>query len=204
MPLDHIVYAVPVLDDAVDDVERRLGVRAAKGGQHTGRGTHNALLSLEDGRYLEIIAPDPRQPEPAQPLPFGVGSSTRPHLAGWAWRVDDIDAVIARAREHGYDPGDAVAMERLTADGVRLQWRLTLNAAGGGPVPFLIDWGDTPHPSRSAPSGLTLLSLRFEHPEPASIATTLTALGADAQVVAAERPAMVATFAGPNGQGELR
>jgi len=95
-------------------------------------------------------------------------------------------------------------MQRLTADGVRLTWRLTLNAAGGGPVPFLIDWGDTPHPSRSAPSGLTLLSLRFEHPEPAAIVTALTALGADAEVVAAARPAMIATLDGPTGQGELR
>jgi catechol 2,3-dioxygenase-like lactoylglutathione lyase family enzyme len=204
MPVDHLVYAVPVLDDAVGDLERRLGVRAANGGQHTGRGTHNALLSLEDGRYLEIIAPDPLQAESSQPRPFGVDSASRPRMAGWAWRVDDIDAVIARARQHGYDPGDAVGMQRLTTDGVQLQWRLTLNATGGGPVPFLIDWGDTPHPSRSAPSGLTLLSLRFEHPEPATIATALTALGADAELVAAARPAMIATLDGPTGQSELR
>jgi catechol 2,3-dioxygenase-like lactoylglutathione lyase family enzyme len=204
MPLDHIVYAVPDLTAAVDDLERLLGVRAAAGGQHPGRGTHNALLSFGDGRYLEIIAPDPSQPDRNPPRPFGVDESGQPHLAGWAWRVDDIVLAIAHARRLGYDPGDPVAMARLTTEGVQLNWRLTLNATGGGPVPFLIDWGDTPHPSRSAPSGLSLLSLRIEHPDPGVIATALNALGADAEVVAAPQPALIATFDGPTGQGELR
>ncbi len=204
MPLDHIVYAVPDLTAAVDDLEHRLGVRASHGGQHLGRGTHNALLSLGDGRYLEIIAPDPLQPDRTPPRPFGVDVSGQPHVAGWAWRVDDIDVAIAHAREHDYDPGDPVAMHRLTTDGVQLNWRLTLNATGGGPVPFLIDWADTPHPSRSAPTGLSLLSLRIEHPEPETVARALGALGAEAEVVAAPQPALVATFDGPTGEGELR
>jgi hypothetical protein len=174
------------------------------GGQHPGRGTHNALLSFGDGRYLEIIAPDPGQEERDQPRPFGVDPSGQPPLAGWAWRVDDIDAAIAHARSQGYDPGEPVAMSRLTTDGVQLNWRLTLNATGGGPVPFLIDWADTPHPSRSAPSGLSLLSLRIEHPEPTLIAKALSALGAGAEVAAAPQPALIATFDGPTGQGELR
>jgi hypothetical protein len=204
MPLDHLVYAASDLTDAVTDVERRLGVRAAPGGQHTGRGTHNALLALGDSRYLEIIAPDPAQPEPTSPRPFGVDSSGPPHLAGWAWRVDDIDAAIARARQHGYDPGDAIAMQRLTTEGVQLNWRLTLNATGGGAVPFIIDWGDTPHPSASAPSGVNLRSLRIEHPDPKVVAAALTALGAEADVVAAPVLTLIASFDGPTGSSELR
>ncbi|MDQ1425441.1 MAG: hypothetical protein QOD72_2939 [Acidimicrobiaceae bacterium] len=204
MPLDHLVYAVADLTDAVDDLERRLGVRAAPGGRHVGRGTHNALLSLGEARYLEIIAPDPSQPNVTTARPFGVDGSAQPRLAGWAWRVDGIDDAIARARQHGYEPGDAVAMHRVTTEGVRLDWRLTLNATGGGPVPFLIDWGQTPHPSGAASSGLSLLSLCIEHPDPNTIAAAMTALGADAEVVAGPQPALVATFDGPAGQVELR
>jgi catechol 2,3-dioxygenase-like lactoylglutathione lyase family enzyme len=204
MPLDHLVYAAPDLTEAVDDLERRFGVRAAAGGQHRGRGTHNALLSFGDGRYLEIIAPDPSQPGSATPLPFGVDSSSSARLAGWAWRVDDIDAAVALARQAGFDPGDPVAMHRLTTDGVELHWRLTLNAAGGSQVPFLIDWGETPHPSRSSPAGLRLLSLRIEHPEPDTIAAALSAMGAEADVAAAPHVAIVATIESALGRHELR
>jgi hypothetical protein len=204
MPLDHLAYAVPDLAGAIADLERRVGVRAARGGQHPGQGTHNALLSLGEGRYLEIIAPDPGQPDPSSPRPFGVDPSAQPRLAGWAWRVDDIDAAIARARQHGYDPGDAIAMHRLTTEGVQLNWRLTLNATGGGAVPFLIDWGDTPHPSVSAPSGVNFRSLRIEHPDPEVVAAALTALGAEADVAAAPAMTLIASFDGPTGSSELR
>jgi hypothetical protein len=69
----------------------------------------------------------------------------------------------------------------------------------GGLVPFLISWGDTEHPAISAPRGLTLESFHPEHPDPASLAPMLTALGADAEIMLAAAPALVARLSGPNG-----
>ena len=172
--LDHIVFAAQDLDAAVESLHGRLGVRAGAGGRHVGFGTHNALLSLGEDAYLEVIAPDPTQPPPAR-RPFGLDSLAAPGLAAWAVACTDIDATVARARE-----------------------------LGGGPVPFLIGWGVTVHPARSAPSGLHLLEFRIDHPDPASIAGTRAALDVDVPVAEATRIGLVAIVAGPAETVELR
>lgn len=202
--LDHLVYAVHDLHAAIDEFEQRSGVRPAFGGQHVGHGTHNALASLDDGSYLELIAPDPRQDEPPLPRAFGVDRLVDPKLAGWAVRCDDIAATVARARSHGYDPGDPVPMERATPDGNVLRWQLTMASAGGGVIPFLIDWGATPHPSQSTPAGLRVVELTIEHPHPDEIRATLDAIGITFAIERAPAPALVALLDGPAGRFELR
>jgi hypothetical protein len=202
--IDHLVYAAPELDAAVDAVEERFGVRAAGGGQHLGLGTHNRLLALGPHTYLEIIAPDPRQPEPAAPRPFGVDGVTEPGLAGWAVACDDIDRAREEAVAAGFDPGEVIDGQRRTASGEVVRWRLTSNALAGGVVPFLISWGGAPSPALSAPAGLVLESLHVEHPDPALVAPRLRALGADVEVRLAAAPGLVAQLAGPTGRHVLR
>lgn len=203
--VDHIVYGVRDLDTGVAALERRLGVRAAGGGKHVGRGTHNALLGLGGRSYLEIIAPDPEQ-GPPEALPFGLDSLVRPRLAGWAIAVGSLDETVARARAAGYDPGRVRDMARVRPDGVVLRWRLTADppASPGFLVPFLIDWLDSPHPSESAPQGVRLVRLAAEHPEPGAVQPALDALGAGLAVVSGPEPALVALLDTPNGQVELR
>jgi hypothetical protein len=125
MLIDHLVYAAPDLAAAVTDVEERFGVRARAGGRHIGLGTHNALLALGAQTYLEIIAPDPGQPEPPVPRPFGVDGVSRGGLVSWALARDDIDAAVAWARSHGYDPGEVADGQRTGPTGTVLRWRLT-------------------------------------------------------------------------------
>jgi hypothetical protein len=202
--VDHIIYAAPDLEAAVADVEGRFGVRAAGGGQHMGQGTHNKLLALGPRTYLEIVAPDPGQPEPADPRPYGVDGMTRGGLVGWALACADIDEALAEARAEGFDPGEVIEGRRVAASGTVLRWRLTRNALTAGPIPFLISWGETPHPASSAPVGLLLESLHIEHPDPPSLAGPLRALGAHVEVRRAAAVALVAQVTGPRGTAELR
>ena len=202
--IDHLVYAAPDLQAAVADIAERFGVRARIGGRHPGRGTRNALLALGPQTYLEIIAPDPEQPASAVPHPFRLDSADCGRLVKWALTCEDIDATVARARDHGYDPGDVVDGHRAEPGGTVLRWRMTSGDLADGLAPFLISWGDTEHPARSAPSGLTLEAFRIEHPDPPSLLPALTALGADAEIKPAAAAALVAHLSGPNGSMVLR
>lgn len=204
MLIDHLIYAAPDLETAVAELEQRFGVRAGGGGSHPGRGTHNTVLALGARTYLEVIAPDPGQPEPAAPRPYGVDAVTRGGLVGWALACEDLDTALIASRATGFDPGDVTEGERLTPTGTVLRWRLPRNALAAGPIPFLISWGETPHPATSAPSGLTLESLRLEHPDPAVLQGPLDALDADVEVHRAPDVALVARLHGPHGSDELR
>ncbi len=204
--LDHFAYCVLDLDAACDELAERLGVRPGPGGQHRGLGTHNALLALGEGAYMEVIAPDPLQPTPARPRPFGMDSLTNPRLVTWAAKAPDIESKVERARTAGYDPGDVIQLGRDLPDGGRLEWRLTFpeQLPGDGLVPFLIDWGSTPHPSETAPRGCSLLSLRGEHPQPGLVKPLLQALEVDLDVAKGRAPALIATLQTPNGEIDLR
>jgi Histidine kinase len=61
-------------------------------------------------------------------------------------------------------------------------------ARPGGPIPFLIDWGDGVHPSTSAPTGLTLVSFHLEHPRPEVLTGVLDALAVQAAAVRGPAP----------------
>jgi hypothetical protein len=204
--IDHLVYAVPDLDLAVDDLDRRLGVRAAPGGQHLGRGTHNALLALGPATYLEIVAPDPRQPAPRTPRWFGLDALNGPQLLTWAAPKTDLAACAARARARGFILGDVLGGARARPDGATLSWHYTdpHTLIADGLVPFLIDWGTSPHPAASAPSGLTLSALTGEHPEPDTLAPWFETIDVTLPIARAPRAALIATIQSPRGVVELR
>jgi glyoxalase-like protein len=204
--VDHIIYAAPDLQAGIDAVEQLLGVRATPGGSHPGRGTRNALVALGPARYLEIIAPDPAQPNPSGPRPFRIDTVRAPALVTWAMKATSLDAEAANARQHGVVLGPVVAGSRTRPDGVVLRWRYTDSRieVADGLVPFIIDWGSTPHPAQTAPTGATLVGLRAEHPDAARVAGMLLAIGADLHVTQGPRPTLIATIDSPKGRVELR
>ena len=200
--VDHLVFAVADLDRGIELIERLTGVRAVIGGRHPGLGTWNALISLGPATYLEIIAPDPGQPDFSGTRPFGLDTLPGPRLVTWAARTSDIEAIAGI----GAGPGVVMSGSRRRPDGALLRWRFTdpAEVVENGVVPFFIDWGDSPHPAASAPPGATLAGLSVEHPDPERIIGLFRRLGIDIPVIPAAEPALVAVLDTPAGRVELR
>lgn len=204
--LDHLVLAGPDVAALATHITDRTGLAPRFGGHHDGRGTCNYLVGLGPGRYLELLGPDPDQPDPDAPRPMRVDDLASPRLVGWAVRTTDVDALVAAARERGYDPGDVHEMCRRTPDGTTLTWKLTPPEGGlGGVAPFVIDWLDSPHPSTGLP-GVDLTSVTLAHPEPARVEAALTALTVDTsgvEVRPGARPEITARLSLPGGALQL-
>ena len=204
--LDHIVYAAPDLAAGTAAVEALVGMRAAPGGPHPGLGTRNTLMSLGDDVYLEIIAPDPEQPDPPSGRPFDIDKMNEGRLITFAVHACDgetIEDVTVAMGACGEDPGPVAAMSRVKPDGEEIHWSLTMSA-GPGLVPFVIDWGDTTHPATVTPTGCTLVSLAGTHPDPDHITALYSAIGIDIAVTASDTVSLEATLDTPNGRVTLR
>ena len=204
--VDHLVFATLDLDREVDEIEKLLGVRATPGGQHPGRGTHNALIALGPTSYLEIIAPDPQQPPPKQPRSFGIDKSKRPGLVAWFVKASDLNRVRNEAVRLGVPYGEVISGSRRREDGTELSWHFTDSSVlvGDGLIPLLIDWGQSPHPATTAAKGASLVALEAEHPNLDSIRTMLRDLAIDLEVKAGPNAALIATIECPRGRVHLR
>lgn len=198
--LDHLVLATPDLDATSAEVAAATGVTPSVGGPHVGRGTRNELCSFGRDTYLEIIGPDPDQPPPAEPPPFGIDRLSERGIVTWCAKATDLGALVDRAAAAGLSMIGPEAMQRQAPEGL-LSWELALPAFDieGGILPFFIDWADSPHPSTTSAPGLTLSDLTGTHPDPARVGATLDLFGVSVPVVEGPAAGLSATLAGPAG-----
>jgi len=143
--IDHVVVAVNDLTRAIHDYER-LGFTVAIGGDHAHRGSHNALITFDDGSYIELIAfkhePPVRDNSWWDLLQIGEG------LVDFALLSDDLLAELDQLRAMGFEITGPMEGGRVRTDGIRIAWRVArLNTAGVERLPFLID-DITPHDLR--------------------------------------------------------
>lgn len=202
--LDHILLGCNDLDAGIAFVEERTGVRAAYGGVHPGRGTRNALLSLGERHYLEVIAPDPKQ-DSAEPFTVGHLSAlkqlTTPRLVGWAAHPGDVESLARRLRDEGIAAQGPSPGSRARPDGRSLRWKMLVLADDRqGSLPFFIEWSsDSTHPSVDAPRGCRLEHFAVAGPDPAELAKTCQRLGIEVAVERSEKPQIRARIVGTKG-----
>lgn len=204
--IDHLVYATPDLAASIAELESTMGVIAAPGGQHPGRGTRNALIALGPQSYLEVIGPDLQQPAPVAPRWFAIDSLTAPKLVTWAAKNSNLQELVSRAARQKIVLGPVAGGGRRRFDGSQLQWEFTdpETVVAEGIVPFFIDWGGSPHPANDAAAGCSLVEFRAEHPHARAVRSVLQSLQVDLDVLQASVPALIATVKTPKGDIELR
>jgi len=203
--MDHLVFGVPDLARGIEWVERLTGVRARFGGQHPGRGTHNALLSLGGRQYLEIIAMDPEQAEAPGLLYPELKSLSEPRFIAWAVAAENVVEIAKRLGAANVEHIGPLEGSRVQADGSLLAWQ-TLRPTGPSVegLPFFIEWQKgTPHPSQTSPSGCRLTSFEIDHPQPEQTRRILKSLGAEATITLGPRVRLRARLQTPKGEVEL-
>jgi hypothetical protein len=179
--IDHIVLGCATLAQGARFVEDQLGAAPLPGGAHAGMGTHNLLLGLGAACYLEVIAPDPEQPDPPRPRLFGLDDAKlrralarRPRLVGYVARTSGLAALAARL-------GPARLPAPFAMRRGDLSWRMALFAPGPHGqdplVPGLIEWEGRGAAARLPDSGCRLLELQAEHPDPAALRAVLADCG---------------------------
>ena len=200
---DHLAIGAEALESGAAAVADVLGVPLEPGGVHPAMGTHNRLLSLGPGAYLEVLAIDPGAPPPPQPRWFALDDFAGPPRPR-AW--------IARAEGGAEALGDALA---LAPQGVgrpmdfargALKWSMAVPESGwlpyGGVFPALIGWQGAAHPADSLPDrGVRLRRLVVSHPDAGALRAALAPLIADERLVITlgAEPALAAEFDTPQG-----
>jgi hypothetical protein len=205
--LDHLVVACKDLEQGAALLAERLGVELQPGGKHALMSTHNRLLRLGTGSYLELIAIDPDAPPPGRPRWYGLDSADvqariaeSPVLLTWAVRTDKIVEAVTRVPELG--------QVHVVTRGA-YSWRITIPEDGslqfGGLLPTVLQWDGDAHPTDAlAASGCELLDLSLSHPMSAGLVPMYRALRISGPVELKPGPkSIVARMRTPKGDVEL-
>lgn len=184
LKLDHLTIIAPTLAEGVAHVRACLDLDVPFGQRHAYMGTHNHLLQLGDGVYLEIVALDPDGRAPNRKRWFGLDDQKKVRadwdagrrLRGWVARTDDIDAVLA-GREAIFGRKVGLPMEAPTFD-FALKDDGSLPLDGG--APSIIDRrGKARSMAGIADLGARLREFRFEHPDVAHLSALYRELDID-------------------------
>ncbi|WP_027210290.1 VOC family protein [Burkholderia sp. WSM2232] len=196
--LDHLVVSARTLDEGTQYVADVLGVQPAGGGTHPLMRTHNRLLNLWGGAYLEVIAVDPHADNAYEAAPGAAprprlfaldDAATRarleagPYLSHWVVRVDRPKHLPTWQAQYPQRIPPIVPLTRgdfawglsVPEDGAFPSWQ----GVGDGVLPSLIQWDTARHPSALLPdSGIALKALKALHPQAGTVAEQLQWLGA--------------------------
>lgn len=141
--IDHVVLAVPELQVAMARLSEALGLAIEAGGEHPGRGTHNAIARFPEGSYLELLAVHDarlaRQSAGGRRLLARVDQGGG--WLGFALGTENLDRTITRLRSRGVAISRPEAVRRVRSDGTELRGSAAFleDDREDGLMPFVIE-----------------------------------------------------------------
>lgn len=162
--IDHIVYCVPNLEEAILWFENQTGIRPKIGGRHLEQGTKNALVHLGDKCYFEILATDNKNTKISENRWMGIDLITQPKITRWC--LNSVDLIKDKSIVQEYNPkmGMIHTGKRETNLGDLLSWQMILPLSNPEVevIPFMIDWsGSECHPTDTLPKGCNLIDVEL-------------------------------------------
>jgi len=200
--IDHIVYAVPDLEFAIDDLEKRTGVRPVLGGTHTSQGTKNALLNLGNTCYLEILSTDKNNVDIKPPRWMGIDLIDRPTISRWSLKSSDLQKDSTVLQKYHSDMGTIHAGQRKMTNGQLLTWEMMMPLSNPKVevIPFMTDWQQSvSHPTDQLSDDCQICKIQFIHPEPKLINMVFYELDVNIKVAKGASAAILLEIQTPNG-----
>ena len=163
--VDHVILGISRLDTGMKDFDQLTGVRPVYGGKHP-TGTENALVSLGDGTYLEIIAPQAGVAADAGPELAGLLTLKTLTPVGWAVASQNLTELRKQLTNAAFPVSAPDDGSRVTPSSGTLRWQTFDLATSLEGAPFFIVWADrSAHPSSTSPSGCSLERLAVASPD---------------------------------------
>ena len=150
--IDHFVLGIHDLKTGMDEFEAKSGIAPVFGGVHEKVGTHNALVSLGEGKYLEILAPIDKNSRANSA--FGDLNKETLTPVGWVIGTTNSSVIETILESHGIVHSGIIPLSRKTSQGNEIKWSNIFHHHEGKPSanPFFIEWEDLSiHPSITLP-----------------------------------------------------
>lgn len=160
--IDHIILAIKDLDQGMQQFEEITGLKPVYGGEHPNSDTQNAIIALEDGMYIEILAP--KTGLDSLPAFFQGMDALTP--IGFALNTNNMALLHQKLKALQLSTDGIQDGSRTTPNGSQLSWQiLMINEPAITMNPFFIDWSpNSEHPSKSENISCELNALHLKSP----------------------------------------
>ena len=201
--IDHIVYAVSNLEEAMQQFEQLTGIAPIFGGYHTTQGTKNALVNLGNSCYLELLAVDKDNTAITPPRWMGIDLITTSQVTRWSLKTTNSNKDSKIVKEYDASMGKIQGGQRKMTNGELLVWDMVMPLATPAIelIPFMTDWQQsTTHPTLQLPQQGALVDLQLIHPMPSRLQPILDKLEVKLTVVRGRESAIRVAIQCPAGR----